>query len=259
MKLTGIPGVISDQDPLSFAVKDSGGTNYVQQETPGQLSWDAIGRKYRYFKNGAVAAVVGTLMQSPAYDTQFVDMAVQAAVPLLTSGVGGPQTNNKVPVTLGSTSTTAGMFALGSMVVSVGAAMLGTTYQILSHDVATNATTCNFYTAEPIQIALTTSAKVTVTKNDYIATVINPTTRTGKIVGVAQANVPISSYGWLAVEGKFGVLCDVTVPTSIGNGASPSTTTAGCVTKGVTLIDRIGTFYILGVSAQVEPVDLRIP
>lgn len=218
----------------------------VQYHQLGSLAYDRAGRTYRYAKAGAIALVPGNLLQQAARDTAFTDMVV----------VSGAANQNKIVVTLGGTSTTANMFDEGTLVVSVTPG-IGQTFRILSHTVATNGTACTFTVEENIDTALTTASRVTVNKHLYSGVIVSPTTRTGKTVGVACAAIPANYYGWVGVQGVFSVLSDVTVA-AVGEGLSPSTTTAGCVTKQVTLLENVGTAHVLGVSAQCEPAYIKI-
>lgn len=220
----------------------------VQQHQLGTVGYDALYRRYRYVQAGAVALVKGNLLQSPARSTDYTDMAVQAAAAIDALSI---------EVTLGSTATTADQFTEGTLVISVTPG-IGQNFTLAGHDVTAAAGVCTFTLNEGVLTALTTSSKATVTKNPYDGVIVSPTTRTGITVGVAMTAVAISGYGWVGVEGQFGVLSDATVA-AVGESLSPSTSTAGCVTKQVTLLETIGTAGILGVSAQVEPCFLKLP
>lgn len=162
-----------------------------------------------------------------------------------------------VEITLGTTATTADQFTEGTLVISVTPG-IGQNFTVAGHDVTAASGTCTFNLNEGILTALTTSSKVTVTKNPYDGVIVSPTARTGITVGVAITAIAASGFGWIGVEGQFGVLSDATVA-AVGEGLSPSTTTAGAVTKAVTLLERIGTAGILGVSAEVQPCFLNLP
>lgn len=238
-KLTGLP-TLYGLDPMDVST--------VQNHPLGAVGFDSFGRKYKYVQAGAVALVKGNLLQSPARDVQYTDMAVQAAWALnASSGT----------VTLGSTATTANQFVDGTLVVSVTPG-IGQNFTVKSHTVTDASGTATFGINEQVLTALSTSSKVTVTKNPYDGVIVSPTTRTGITVGVALTAIAIDGYGWIGVEGQFGILSDATVA-AVGEGVSPSTSTAGCVTKAVTLLERIGTAGILGVSARVQPVFLNLP
>jgi hypothetical protein len=239
MKLTGLP-VIYDIDPFA--------TSAIQMHPFGAVGYDGLGRRYRYVKAGATALVKGNLLQGPARDTAFTDIAVQAA-----AAVG----DTEIKVTLGGTATVANQFDGGILPVTVTPG-IGQNFTIRSHTVTAASGTATFKINEKVLTALTTSSKVTASENSYNKVIQSPTARTGLTVGVAITAIAISEFGWIGVQGQFGVLSDVTVA-AVGEGISPSTTTAGAVTKAVTLLERIGTAYVLGVTAKEEPVYLDCP
>lgn len=238
-KLTGLPAIYGI-DPMD--------TKTTQDHGLGIIGYDGHGRRYRYAQAGAVALVKGNLLQAPARDTAYTDMAVQAAAAL---------DAETMEVTLGSVATTANQFVEGTLVVGVTPG-IGQNFIVKSHDVTAASGVCTFNIEERILTALTTSSKVTVTKNPYDGVIVSPTTRTGITVGVALTAAAIDAFCWIGVEGQFGVLSDVTVA-AVGESLSPSTTTAGCVTKQVTLLESIGTAGILGVTAEVQPCFLKLP
>jgi len=220
----------------------------VKQAALGQLFQTADGRKFRYAKAGGTALVVGNLLQTAATSTDFSSMAVQAA-----AAVG----SKTISITLGSTATTANLFDGGMLVISkVGG--IGQSFTIRSHEVAASGT-CAFEVEEEVRVALTTSSKATVVKNPYDAVIVHPTTSTGKSVGVAVYPIAAGEYGWIQTGGLGAALGDATASAAAAQGLSPSTTTAGCVTKAVTLDERVGTsIYVASVSAEVQPLWLEI-
>ncbi len=219
----------------------------TQKHALGQLGVDRFGRKYRYVKAGGTALVVGNVLQSPARDTQFTDMAVSAA-----AAVGAKQ----LAITNGTTTTTTGMFTGGTAVVSVTPG-IGQTFVIGGNNVATSGAALTVDLEDAVRVALTTSSKITLHLNDYNGVIVSPTTRTGKTVGVAIHPIAASEFGWIQTGGPGAALSDATVA-ALGEGLSPSTTTAGCTTKQVTLLENIGTASLLQVSAKVEPIWLMI-
>lgn len=237
-QLTGY-GMVSGQDLYSSSATP---TNSV-----GTLIVDRLGRKFRYVQNGAVALVTGNLLQAPARDTQFTGLAVPAAVAIGATSIG---------LTNGTTTTTADMFKDGLAVVSESAG-IGQTFAITGNDVATSGAALTITVSDPVRVALTTSSKVTLLQSPHRGVIVSPTTRTGKTVGVAIYPIAANEYGWIQTGGPGAALSDATVA-ALGEGLSPSTTTAGCVTKQVTLLENIGTASILGVSAKVSPIWLMI-
>lgn len=213
----------------------------------GMLVEDKYGRKFRYVQAGAVALVRGNLLQGPARDTQFTRMTVTAA-----AAIG----DTSIALTNGTTATTLDMFKGGEAVVAASTG-IGQVFKIAGNTVAANGAALTVTLEEPIRVALATSSKVTLHLNDYLGVIVSPTTRTGKTVGVAVHAIPALSYGWIQTGGPSAALSDATVA-ALGEAISPSTTTAGCVTKQVTLLESLGTASILGVSAEVSPVFLEI-
>lgn len=241
--------------PVTYGV-DPWSSETVQQLPLGTLAFDLYGNAYRYvLQNASAAGVSGDLYQRPAIDTAFVDLAVAAAAPLITTGTAKTP-NKQVTVTNGATATTAGMFDGGRAVVSVTPG-IGQQFTVANTPVALGAASLVLTFEEPLAVALTTSSKITLIPNGFKNIVINPTTFTGNPAGVMIAPLAVSTYGWVGVHGVFGVLSDATTA-AVGFGISPSTTTAGCITKAVTLKDSIGYVIVATVSAQVEPEWINI-
>lgn len=215
----------------------------------GQLYLTDDGRKFRYVKGGGVDLVNGNLLQASAEDTQFNNMAVQAA-----AAVGA----TTIAITLGSTATTANLFNGGVLTIDTTPG-LGQVFTIVSHDVATGAATCNFVVLEPVQVALTTSSKVTVRANPYMNVIQQPTTHTAAAVGGAVHIIPTTKFGFIQSGGMGGALTDATVTAATTMGLSPSVSTAGCVTKHVNQDQYIGRSLVaVNVSARVMPVVWQI-
>lgn len=233
--------------PELFGI-DTFDTSTIQAHQLGTVGYDQLFRRYRYAQAGAVALVKGHLLQSPARSTDFTDMAVQAIAAI---------DAKSIEITLGSTATTANLFNEGTLVISASTG-LGQNFTIAGHDVTAASGVCTFNINEYILTALATTSKATVTKNPYDAVIDSPTTRTGVTVGVAITAAAIDAFCWIGVEGQFGVLSDSTV-SAVGEGVSASTSTAGSVTKQVTLLATVGATGVLGVSAQYEPVFFNLP
>lgn len=209
----------------------------------GALGIDRMGRRFRYVKAGGTALVVGNVLQSPARDTQFTGLAVPAAIAI------GAKT---LTLTNGTTTTTADQFKGGLAVVSESTG-IGQTFVIAGNTVATSGASLTVTLEDSVRVALSTTSKVTLYMNAWNGVIVSPTTRTGKTVGGAIYPIAASEYGWIQSGGHGSALSDATVA-AVGEGLSPSTTTAGCVTKQVTLLENIGTAPILGVSAKVSPI-----
>jgi len=203
---------------------------YNQSATPlhrlGQLALDEYGNKYRYAKAGGTALVTGNLLQEPAEDTQFVSMAVPAAV-----AIG----ETEITVTNGTTTVTDGMFNEGTLVISVTPG-IGQQFRIVSHTTGTSGASITYTVDRPYNGVI-----------QYPAS-----TQTGGAVGVALYAMTASYYGWIQTGGDCVVTFDT--GTNSANGASaiaPSAAVAGSVAP---VLDAVGAI-VIGFSRQVASVD----
>lgn len=227
------------------------------EHTLGQYFITQIGQGFKFVLAGASNLVIGNLIQSSAEDTNFKDMAVQAAVATSVS----PSINGgyPIPVTLGGTATTTTSdFTSGTLVVSVTPG-IGQLFTILGNDIQSSGSgTCNFYVLEQPQVALTTSSKVTAYHSPYWKVIQNPTTSTGLSVGGAVSAITAAQYGFIQVLGAGTVLGDATATTAANSSMSPSVTTAGCATKQVSLAQTVGiSMSTASVSAENEGIFWR--
>ena len=229
--------------PTILAARDLYSSSSEQLQALGQRGEDKYGRKFRYVKAGAADLVVGNVLQSPARDVQFTGLAVPAAIAI------GATT---LTLTNGTTTTTADQFKGGFAVVSESTG-IGQILAIRGNTVATSGAALTVTLDDSLRVALTASSKVTLWQSLYNGVIVSPTTRTGKTVGGAIFPITAGQFGWIQTAGPGAALSDATVA-AVGEGLSPSTTTAGCVTKQVTLLENIGTAPILGVSAKVSPI-----
>lgn len=229
--------------PTVLAARDLYSSSAERQQTLGQRGEDKLGRKFRYVRAGAVDLVAGNVLQSPARDVQFTGLAVASA-----AAIGA----TTLSLTNGTTTTTADQFKGGLAVVSESTG-IGQVFVIAGNTVATSGAALTVTLEDSVRVALTISSKVTLYMNQYNGVIVSPTTRTGKTVGGAIFPIVATQYGWIQTGGPGAALSDATVA-AVGEALSPSTTTAGCVTKQVTLLESIGTAPILGVSAKVSPI-----
>ncbi|HEX9059106.1 MAG TPA: hypothetical protein VF941_02910 [Clostridia bacterium] len=227
-------------------------TDVPGAEQLGSIEEGVNGKAFAYALAGGSALVVGNLLQAPAIDTQFDDMAVPAAVAAATAA-GAP-----ITITNGTTTVAAGDFRGGTLTVSVTPG-LAEEYTIIDHGTATSGSAWNLYLDRPIRTAWTTSTKVTVRKNGYGGVIQMPTTPTAHPVGVAIYAIPASAYGYIQVRGTAGVLSDNSTG-AIGSDVSNSTATAGAVGVAVTGTTRslVGTAQRALSSAKAVPVFLKI-
>lgn len=229
--------------PVLLSARDLYSSSAERQQAVGTKGEDKLGRKFRYVKAGAVALVVGNVLQESVRDVQFTGLAVPAAIAI------GQKT---LVLTNGTTTTVADQFKGGIAVVSESTG-IGQQFVIAGNTVATSGAALTITLEDSVRVALSTTSKVTLKMSPFMNVIVSPTTRSGKTVGGAIYPIPASEYGWIQSGGLGAALSDSTVA-AVGEGLSPSTTTAGCVTKQVTLLENIGTAPILGVSAKISPI-----
>lgn len=205
----------------------------------------ADGRVYRYAKAGAVALVPGTLLQAPVEITNHQDLVPAATAIGATS----------VTVTLGATAATANYYAGGWMMVTVTPGE-GYQYKIKSHPAADASATLVLTLEDPIQVALTTASNVDLVVNPYNGVLINPTTATSSVVGVAVYPISIGYFGWIQVHGPCNVLNDG--GSTVGTNVSASNGTAGAVEAAVTAQAAVG-YAMTGIATtEFGAIFLRI-
>lgn len=195
-------------------------TSYATTKV-GSRGMDSFGNVYRYIYNGGVALTTGNLLQEPAEDTQFNNMAVPAI-----EAIG----QTVLTVTNGTTAVTANMFDGGQLFVSYSTG-IGQNFRILSHTTGASGESIDYTVDRPLKIALATTSKITVRKNKYNGVIQTPaTTSTGGPVGVALYANTINYYGWIQSGGDTACLADT--GTNFANdlrGVSVSLAVAGCV------------------------------
>lgn len=210
------------------------------------------GRVFRYVKAGASALVVGNVIQAPAQITTHDQLTPAAAA-------------------IGATTITPTLDATNAVVenqYAEGWAVIDTTpgegyaYPIASHPAAaaSAAVALKLPADAKVQVALTTSSRVTLTPNPYKGVIQCPvTTLTGAIVGVAVAPIAASNYGWVQIEGACGVLIAGTP--AVGAAVGVPATAAGAVvidgaaTSGLFVVGRM---MVTGVDGKILPVLLSI-
>lgn len=186
----------------------------------GQRAVTGDGREFRFAQAGATTLVPGTLLQAPAQITGNEGLSVTA------TAIGATSVTTSTSVTV-----TANQYAGGWLQVTSSAGA-GYSYQIGSHPATTSAA-LTLQLVDPIVVALTTSSTVDLASNPYLNVIINPTTATSCVVGVAIAPATSGFYTWIQVCGTGLVLAQGAIV--VGEQVAASSTTAGAVvaTSGV--------------------------
>lgn len=250
---------ISNADSLtSYAVGDysagSGNTPAAfGRYRLGQLARTRDGRTFRFGRVGAVAAVAGSVYQSPAPVPNHLAQTPAAAAIGATS---------VTITTLGATAATANQYAEGCLQIDTTPGN-GIMYGIDNHlaNAGSAVLVVNLCKDDAIAIALTTASRVGLIANPYADVIVCPTTATGKAIGVPLVAAGIGAYCWFQVYGICPVLINgtpaVTAP------VVPSGTTAGAVDKWTTAaadvaVEPIGHMVQVGVSGKNNAVFLTI-
>jgi hypothetical protein len=220
-----ITQITNEEARRSYAGDTSGAALLSGERFPvGMLATTQDGRWHRFAQNGATATVAGSIYTGPVLVAAHVNNTAAA------TAVGA----TTVTFTQGATAITANYFKGGTLTVDVNPGG-GYTYGIDSHAAVGSATSYAWPLApgEAIQVALTTTSRLSLVSNPYRNLVIAPTTTlAAAVAGVAQSIIAAKSFGWIQTKGNASVLTDGTV--IIGNEVySPSTNTAGaCVAEG---------------------------
>lgn len=245
MMLTGVDGSAVAQPLYS--------SDATQRHPLGFPAFSIDGRRFRYTKAGGTTLVVGNMIQAPAQVTDADQLAVQAA-----AAVGATQ----ISVTTGGTNAiVANQYAGGWAVITVTPG-LGYLYMIGSHPAAATTTTMVITLAggETVQVALTTSSKVTLVPNPYLATKQTPvTTLTGAVVGAAVFPIVTLEHGWIQTQGVAGVLIAGTPGVGLAV-VCPATAAGAVVIDGAASATQVvGSMMVTGVDGVVQPVMLDLP
>lgn len=209
------------------------------------------GRRFRYAQAGAVDLVVGNMIQAAAEiaDHQLATVAAAA--------IGATQ----VSVTPGATAGAANLYAEGLAMIGVTPG-LGYAYRINSHPaiVASTLFVLTLQPDDPIQVALTSSSKLTLVANPYKNVIQTPvTTLTGAAVGCAISIIPAGGWGWLQTKGPAAVL----VKGTPGPGLAvvvPGTAAGAVVIDGAASATiPVGAMMITGADGKCGAVFLNLP
>ena len=217
------------------------------QHNLGELVHTNDGRAFRYCKAGGTALAPGKLQQSSAQDTGDHNLAIAAA------SAGATEI-----VTTGTVTVTANQYAGGFVTIADDAGE-GYMYRIDSHAAAT-AAVVTLKLSDPIVVALTTDTTIDILKNPYDGVIINPTTISSSVAGVAVKALTAAYYGWLQVSGPASVLDDGGL--AVGITVCASDNVAGAVEAiadgAAELLQQVGTAIIASSDTEYGTVNLRL-
>ena len=213
----------------------------------GELVHSNDGRAFRYCKAGGTALAAGKLQQSSAQDTGDHNVAVAATAAGATS-----------ITTTGTVTVTANQYAGGFVTIADDAGE-GYMYRISSHAAATAAVvTLNL--ADEVQVALTTDTTIDIVKNPYDGVIVNPTTISSSVAGVAVKAITAAYYGWLQVTGPASVLDDGGL--AVGISVVASDNVAGAVEAiadgAAELLQIVGQAMVASSDTEYGTVNLKL-
>lgn len=202
---------------------------YTQTPLLGVRAVTGDGREFRLCQAGATALVVGKLYSEAAQLTTHHNLTPTAA------SAGATQ----VTVTLGATAATANQYLNGYLLVEADSGGTpGYLYQIGGNPAANSSATLAVQLNDPLQVAITTAAKISLIPNEYSAVIISAASATGNPVGAAIYPVTASYYGWLQTKGPASVLSDGAI--TVGVAAVKSSSVAGAVASLSSTLAPVG-------------------
>ena len=235
-------------DPVAFA-QQLFSSDATQRHPLGTRAVTTDGRTFRYVKNGATLMATGKAQQAPAQDTENDQLTPSAAAIGATS----------ISVTIGTSAAAANAFAGGWAVIDTTPGQ-GFSYPIIGHAAIDASTAGTFYLGAPIEVALTTSSRVTLVPNPYNGVILAPaTTLTGAVVGVAVYPIAANEYGWIGVRGSFGTLIAGTPGVGVAVVLPGSAAGAVVVDGAAAATQVVGAMQVTGVDGKYLPVLWNLP
>lgn len=202
---------------------------YTQTPLLGVRAVTGDGREFRLCQVGATALVVGKLYSTAAQITNHHNLTPTAA------SIGA----TSVTVTLGATAATANQYLNGYLLVEADSGGTpGYMYQIGGNPAANSSATLTVQLNDPLQLAITTAAKVTLLPNNYSGVIISAAAATGVPVGAAIYPVTASYYGWVQTVGPAAVLSDGAI--TVGVNVVKSSSVAGAVAVASSTLASVG-------------------
>jgi len=211
----------------------------------GEVVFTNDGRAFKYCSAGGTALVAGSLYQSKVENTSDADLAVAATAAGALS-----------IVTTATVTVSANEYAQGFVVVNTTPG-LGQVLKIKSHPAA-SAAVLTVTLEDEVQVALTTSSRISLVANPYKEVIINPTTLTSAPAGAAVKTITAAYFGWLGVAGAQPVLCDGA--NAVGANLVASNGTAGAVEDAASpgAQPLVATALITGATADVIMANMHL-
>lgn len=232
-------------------------TSSTARERVGAVRIDALGRTFRYAKNGATALAAGKVTQGPAATANHINCNVAAAA------IG----DTLVSLTVGATEVTENQYEGGLLQINDGTGE-GHSYLIASNTACDASGTTTLLLEEPLMVALVASGttEASLIPSAWAGVAVS-TTEENVPAGVPLVAVPASHYCWLQTGGIANVLMDGTP--AVGTLLTFSGTAAGALAALMIDADAaadyaqtmpiVGKQYATaGVDTEYKPVYLMI-
>jgi hypothetical protein len=235
-------------DPVT-AYQDLWSSSATQRHQLGTRFVTSDGRVFRYCLAGASNLVVGNVIQASAQDTAHQQLTPAAAAIGATS----------FTATLGASAAAANLYAAGWAIIDTTPG-LGYAYQIKDHlaVASSGVITLNLQKDNPIQVALTTSSRVSLQRNPYAGVIQAPTTLTGAVVGVAVYPITAAQFGWIQTHGPGAVLIAGTPGVGLAVVVPGSAAGAVVIDGAASATKVVGAMMVTGVDGKVQAVLLNI-
>ena len=227
----------------------------------GQLLFGPNGKYYRFGQVGAVALVMGNMLQGSAIDTTYTNMVVGTAVTAanVTSG------QDFIQITNGTATITSEQFLGGSLsIYTAGTIAIGDEYTILG--VSGTLTTGGALTVQldrPLRAAVTTSATVNMRRSPFsgvlqsIASTLTASCAGRAMTAAAASTATVSQYTFFQTHGVGSVLSDGT-SILVGSPVAVPSATAGAVILGAAGLANVGQAMQAAASGKGIAVFLQV-
>lgn len=215
----------------------------TQRHPLGTKAHDVVGREFCYVKAGAVDLVVGNAIQAPAQNTNHDQLTPSAAAI-------GASSITLVP----DAALTAQDYADGLAVIDTTPG-LGYAYRITSHPawVSGAGIAIQLAPGDEVQVALTTSSRVTLVRNPYVAVIQCPvTTATNICLGGCIFIVVATQYGWIQTHGSGAALIAGTP--GVAQPVTNVSSAAGSLAVHSGELPEVALMSVTGVDGKVLPV-----
>jgi hypothetical protein len=235
---------------VTISARNLFSSSSTQEHPLGSRHVTKDGRVFRYCLAGASNLVVGNVIQASAQDT-----AHQQLTPTATAAGA-----SSIVAALGASAAAANLYAEGWAIIDTTPG-LGYAYPISGHAAVLSSgnITINLQPDSKVEVALTTSSRVSLQRNPYAGVIQSPvTTLTGAVVGVAVYPIVAAQYGWIQTHGPAAVL--VAGTPGVGLAVVVPGTAAGCVVVdgAASATKVVGSMMVTGVDGKVQAVLLNI-